>query len=121
MVLTTIVLGLASRSTGISLPSVVSAYAGDILWAAMVYLIFCAIFIRQKPINIFMYSLLFSFVIEFSQFNHEPWIGSIRDTTLGGLVLGYGFKVSDLACYLVGLLVAFTVDRLVLSRVISQV
>ena len=33
---------------------------------------------------------------------HAPWIDSIRRTTLGGLVLGFGFVWSDLACYAVG-------------------
>jgi hypothetical protein len=33
---------------------------------------------------------------------HAPWIDSIRGTTLGGLILGYGYLWSDLACYAVG-------------------
>ena len=37
-----------------------------------------------------------------SQLYHAPWIDSIRHTTLGGLILGYGFLWSDLACYAVG-------------------
>jgi hypothetical protein len=31
----------------------------------------------------------------------SPWIDSIRHTTLGGLVLGYGFLWGDLVCYAV--------------------
>ncbi len=34
---------------------------------------------------------------------HAPWIDGIRNTTLGGLVLGFGFLLSDLVCYLVGI------------------
>ena len=33
---------------------------------------------------------------------HAPWIDSIRRTTPGGLVLGFDFVWSDLACYAVG-------------------
>ena len=36
-------------------------------------------------------SLLFCYGIEMSQLYHAQWIDSIRATTLGGLVLGYGF------------------------------
>ena len=34
--------------------------------------------------------------------NHARWI-AVRRTTLGGLVLGFGFLWSDLACYTVGI------------------
>ena len=44
----------------------------------------------------------FSVLVEVSQLFHAPWIDSIRRTTLGGLVLGFDFVWSDLACYAVG-------------------
>lgn len=47
-------------------------------------------------------SLLFCYGIEMSQLYHAPWIDSIRATTLGGLVLGYGFLWSDLIAYTIG-------------------
>ena len=37
-----------------------------------------------------------------NQLYHAPWIDSIRHTTLGGLILGFDFVASDLACYVVG-------------------
>ena len=46
--------------------------------------------------------MAFSVAIEISQLYHAPWIDSIRRTTLGGLILGFGFLWSDLACYAVG-------------------
>jgi Protein of unknown function (DUF2809) len=46
---------------------------------------------------------LFSVVIEISQLYHAPWIDSIRQTTLGGLILGYDFVASDLTCYALGI------------------
>jgi glycopeptide antibiotics resistance protein len=48
-------------------------------------------------------SLGLAFSVEFSQLYHAPWIDSIRQTTLGGLVLGSGFLGSDLICYSVGI------------------
>lgn len=46
-----------------------------------------------------------------SQLYHAPWIDSIRATSLGGLVLGFGFLVSDLICYTCGVLIAYFFDR----------
>ena len=43
-----------------------------------------------------------SVAVEVSQLYKAPWIDTIRRTTLGGLVLGYDFVWSDLACYAVG-------------------
>ncbi len=46
--------------------------------------------------------MAFAVAIEISQLYHDPWIDAIRQTTLGGLILGFGFLWSDLACYAVG-------------------
>ena len=40
--------------------------------------------------------------VEISQLYHAPWIDALRQTTLGGLILGFGFLWSDLVCYTVG-------------------
>ena len=36
-------------------------------------------------------AMAFSIAIELSQLYHAPWIDSIRQTTLGGLILGLAF------------------------------
>jgi hypothetical protein len=43
-----------------------------------------------------------SLLVELSQLYHAPWIDSVRQTTIGGLILGFGFLWSDLACYASG-------------------
>jgi hypothetical protein len=48
-------------------------------------------------------SLGLAFLVEISQLYHAPWIDSIRQTTLGALVLGFGFLWTDLVCYTVGI------------------
>lgn len=48
-------------------------------------------------------SLALAFLVEISHLYHAPWIDLIRQTTLGGLVLGFGFLWSDLVCYSVGI------------------
>jgi Protein of unknown function (DUF2809) len=91
-------IGLATRQYG---NEWMKLYVGDVLWAAMIYWGFKFLF-AQEPKRIAFYALTFCFLIEFSQIYHEPWIDQIRDTRLGGLVLGFGFLWSDLVCYLVG-------------------
>jgi len=57
-------------------------------------------------------ALAFSIAIELSQLYHAPWIDSIRHTTLGALILGFGFVWSDLICYAVGVLLGVEIETL---------
>jgi hypothetical protein len=102
LIVLTIGLGLGSRRFGHALPSFVAAYAGDMLWALVVFLGIGLVLPRASTWRIAGLALLFSVLIETSQLYHAPWIDSIRQTTLGALVLGRGFLWSDLACYVAG-------------------
>src|SRR5271157_5691025 len=95
-------LGIGSRRCAQCLPGFIAAYAGDTLWALAAFLGFGLILPRVSTRTIAMLALAFSVAIELSQLYHAPWIDSIRQTTLGGLILGFGFLWSDLACYAVG-------------------
>ena len=55
-------------------------------------------------------ALAFSYAIEVSQLYHAPWLDRIRYTSLGGLVLGYGFLWSDIICYTVGLAIGVVAE-----------
>jgi hypothetical protein len=57
---------------------------------------------RQSTWRVALFAMTFSILIEVSQLYHAPWLDSIRHTILGGLILGFGFLWSDLACYAVG-------------------
>ncbi len=98
-----ILLGLASRSRSSLIPSMVKEYAGDVLWALAVYLMFAFLFSRLSIRGVATITGLFSLAIEISQLYHAPWIDSIRRLPLGGLVLGFGFLWSDLVCYFLGI------------------
>lgn len=108
-VIVVMIMGLMSRKIE-GLPRFLEVYSGDTLWAMMVFLGIAFLFNKQSTKYIALMALLFSFGIEFSQLYHEPWIDSIRSTTLGGLVLGYGFLWSDLICYTVGIVIAIIFD-----------
>ncbi|PGF09763.1 hypothetical protein COM59_06965 [Bacillus pseudomycoides] len=97
-----VILGLASRKFAYALPNLLNAYLGDALWAIMIFIGFGFLFHKMKTKKIAFLSLLFCYGIEISQLYHADWIDNIRATTLGGLVLGYGFLWSDLLAYTIG-------------------
>lgn len=111
LVIITMALGLFTRSSYIpAKDGFIATYSGDVLWATMVYLIFCFIFPKWSALKIAIYALAFSFAIEFSQLNQQDWLNSIRHTRLGGLVLGFGYQSSDLVCYIVGVLLPYFIE-----------
>ena len=108
----TIILGLLSRKVQ-GLPQIISSYSGDILWALMVFFLFSFLFNKKSTIFILVISIIFSYGIEISQLYHAPWIDSIRATTLGGLILGFGFLWSDLVCYTLGIIIGAIIDKFI--------
>ena len=95
--------GLASRRYRTHLPSFIGEYGGDFLWALMLFLVVSFILAGRPLFQRCIIALVLAFAVEVSQLYHAPWIDGIRSTTLGGLVLGFGFLWSDLVCYLVGI------------------
>ncbi|CAM3893726.1 MULTISPECIES: DUF2809 domain-containing protein [Bacillus cereus group] len=102
-----IILGLSSRKLAFALPQLLNEYLGDALWALMIFTGFGFLFPKIETKKLAFISLLFCYGIEVSQLYHAEWIDSIRATTLGGLVLGYGFLWSDLVAYTIGVGVGF--------------
>ena len=101
--LVAIALGLGSRKYREILPGFLADYAGDTLWALVVFLGWGVLFPRSATASNAAGAGLFAAAIEFSQLYHAPWIDAIRHTTLGGLVLGFDFLWSDLLCYAAGI------------------
>ena len=106
LIIAVIILGLASRAKTIQppLPPFISEYAGDTLWALMVFFGFGFLFPKLSTWRVAAVASGFAVCIELSQLYHALWIDAMRHTRLGGLVLGFGFLWSDLVCYLVGVL-----------------
>jgi hypothetical protein len=99
-----IALGLLSRSAraGAFLPEFVRTYAGDALWALMVFLGLGLVFPQARTRTIAVAALGIAFAVEFSQLYEAEWINRIRATRVGGLVLGRGWVTTDLICYATG-------------------
>lgn len=108
----TILLGLYSRSRYVVGPQFLIDYSGDTLWALMVFWVCGFLMNRSKSLLIGFLALSFCYCIELSQLYHAPWIDLLRNNKFGGLVLGYGFKYSDLLCYSVGVLFGVSVEYL---------
>ncbi|WP_291707246.1 DUF2809 domain-containing protein [Clostridium sp.] len=109
-------LGLSSRKFISYLPSFLGKYAGDTLWATMVYFGFAFLFNKLTIKKVAIISLIFSYGIEISQLYQGEWINSIRNTLIGSLVLGHGFLFSDLICYTIGVFIAIIIDKLIFIK-----
>ena len=110
LIIIIMILGVCSRKYGQYLPKITSEYSGDILWALMVYWGFGFLFSKSSIKYITVISLIFSFGIEISQLYQAKWINTIRETTLGALILGHGFLFSDLVCYTIGILIGVVLE-----------
>lgn len=84
---------------------------GDALWAALVYLLIAWVGRRQTSGRIALVAYAIAVAVECSQLCHASWLEAIRQTTLGGLVLGWGFEWGDLVAYAAGIAGCFLAER----------
>ncbi|MDA7026377.1 DUF2809 domain-containing protein [Bacillus sp. CLL-7-23] len=114
---TVMVTGIFSRKMTHLLPDLVNAYLGDALWALMIFFGFGFLLKKSSTKIIALTALLFCYTIEFSQLYHAPWIDQLRNTTIGGLVLGYGFLWSDLLAYLLGIGTGVICEQKIINKI----
>ena len=97
-------LGLGSRHYAAALPAWLAAYAGDTLWALLVFWLVVLLRPRWPLPRVGVVAFGLALAVEISQLYQASWLNAIRHTTLGGLVLGYGFLWTDVVCYGAGVL-----------------
>ena len=112
----TIIIGLASRNPDVPLHPFLSTYMGDTLWALMVYWGFRFVFQHKTMAVSVIAALVFSYLIEISQFYQADWANALREYKIVGLIFGYGFLWSDVICYAIGVLFGYAADRFLLNR-----
>ncbi|MBU3218288.1 DUF2809 domain-containing protein [Clostridium estertheticum] len=112
MTIIVISLGLYSRRMANVIPNYMNLYLGDALWALMVFIALGFVFREMKTKVVAIIGISFCYLIEISQLYHASFIDNIRETTLGGLVLGYVFSWSDFLGYAIGILVGIIIDIL---------
>jgi hypothetical protein len=106
----TIVAGLLSRHY-----LFVPLFWGDVLWATMVYWGVCFCWPKAKPLVVYLGSLGFCAMVEFSQLYQVPWLNAVRHTTLGHLILGETFYWADLLSYLAGVSLGWALRSLLVK------
>ena len=112
MVVTTA--GLASRSGyAANWPEIIRAYAGDTLWALMVFLTLGFLFTRAPTLHLAIAAMLIAIAVECSQLITHPAIESIRATWPGAILLGHDFMWSDFACYATGIALGATLEVII--------
>ena len=116
----TITAGLFVRSKKMWFSDAVNLYAGDALYAFMMYYIVCVVFIKKNIMFRAVTGLFICYTIEISQLYQADWINAIRQTLPGKLILGSGFLYSDLLAYFIGIAAATTVDYLFIYNSTSQ-
>jgi hypothetical protein len=111
------VLGIGSRRYAHALPGFIAAYGGDTMWALAALAGIGLLLPRASTRTVALFAMILSIAVELSQLYHAPWIDSIRQTTLGGLILGFGFLWSDLACYAAGVGLGIILELIVLAAI----
>lgn len=100
--------GLASRRSG--MPGWVHTYAGDGLYAVLIYVIAGVLAPRAPPIRRGGVALAVCVAIELSQAWHPALLDAVRATRMGALVLGRGFLWNDLVAYAIGVAAAAALE-----------
>ncbi|MES2705067.1 MAG: DUF2809 domain-containing protein [Verrucomicrobiota bacterium] len=96
--------------------SLIHDYAGDAIWAGMIYFGFRCLSPAAAPGRALTAALIATYLIEITQLYQAPWLNTVRHTWLGGLILGYVFLWSDLLMYSLGILSAWLADRFFRTR-----
>lgn len=109
-------LGLASRAYDGLFIRALGKYPGDALWTVAAYLGWKFVFPDMAPWKLGLMALGLSFLVEFLQLYHVPWLDEIRGDPFGHLLLGSTFNPMDLVAYTVGAAVVFLIDRFLVPR-----
>ncbi|HVM89790.1 MAG TPA: DUF2809 domain-containing protein [Puia sp.] len=88
-------------------------YGGDTIWAGMFLFMLRIFFSKINLWKLAIICYLLGAADEVSQLYNAPWIDTVRNTAIGGAMLGHGFLWSDLACYAAGTLLAFVILSLI--------
>ena len=106
----TIPLGLGSRIYDNDLPQIITAYAGDVLYATLIFFILRLIWPFGKMWKTTAICYFICIAIETLQLYQAPWFQKIRYTPPMGLILGYGFLWSDWVSYAIGTFLGWLVS-----------
>jgi len=91
---------------------IIRNYIGDFLVVIFIYC-FIRTFFKISAIRAAMGVLIFSYVVEFSQyFNLIKYVG-LEKSTIANIVMGHSFEWADMIVYTLGILIVILVERIV--------
>lgn len=85
---------------------------GDALWAVMVFCCLRMFFCRISLDKVAVAALAISFADELFQLVQWPWLNEVRETAVGHLILGQGFRWNDMLAYILGIGTAWLIARI---------
>ena len=86
---------------------IIRPFVGDILVVLFIYY-FIKAFINTKAINIAIFTLIFSFVVEILQYLNFVELIGLGHNKAARIIIGTSFSWIDLVCYLIGFLIIYT-------------
>ncbi|WP_334126959.1 DUF2809 domain-containing protein [Empedobacter brevis] len=90
--------------------NIIRPFVGDILVVVFMYY-FIKAFINTKTINIAIFTLIFSFIIEILQYFKFVEIIGLGHNKATRIIIGTSFSWIDLLCYFIGFLLLFFIDK----------
>jgi hypothetical protein len=93
-----------------TLSGFLATYAGDTLWPIMFFLIGRFVFPQADRWRLVAGTLALTLTLEIGQLWQPPTLQWLRDQPVIGFVLGNSFLWSDVACLLIGSVLAFLLD-----------
>ena len=109
--------GLASRKFCSSWPLLLRKYPGDLLWAALVYLIIACIWTKWHTKKVLCIAFAYCLTVEFSKLIPSQFLSSIRQSDIGHLILGRVFMWENIVAYLLGILLVTLIEVYANGRV----
>jgi hypothetical protein len=94
-----------------SLPNWVNFWLGDFLFGILLFWATMIFFAHANKQKIALFLVIYCSVVELSQLYHAAWLDALRQTTIGGGILGHHFQWPDLLAYIGGVLFAYLIDK----------
>ena len=89
---------------------IIRPFVGDILVVIFIYY-FIKAFIKTKAINIAIFTLLFSFLVETLQYFKFVDLIGLGHNKVARIIIGTSFSWIDMLCYLIGFGCLFLLDK----------
>jgi len=90
--------------------AIIRPYVSDILVVIFIYY-FIKAFINTKAINIAIFTLIFSFVVEILQYFNFIEMIVLGHNKAVRIIIGTSFSWIDLLCYFIGFVLLFLIDK----------